>query len=809
MIANRMKRTLSLAVVTAMIVMLAGVSGAHAATAPIKEVVASHFGREVNLTKVQEHAGPGLEDICTVGSGGSGDTCQMGKESSISGGFAYPLGVAGAPNGNVYVTDSNSRVQEFKATGEFLSTFGKEGTAAGEFRVAGSVAVDSNTPQNLYVQDVTDWRVEEFTADGEFVSMFGKDVNETKEKEGAPQAQRNICSEEEIKNSGVKCKTGVRSSEGSTEPGAFHFAYYFGDLLAVGPKDVLYVGDEHRVQEFEANGKYKTEIPLTSNAWVSALAVDGAGDTYLVLSQAGGLSTNVIHEFTPTGDEVKNEVFPLTLSAKEPNTESIEIGGIALDSSGRLAVTEREGVNLRGTLYEVATGHVSTRFASPGGGGIAFNGSDELYAVANPSVVNRTGHEVWSYTPLPVAELAATAATCEPGAEHETDATLDCNLNGEVDPWGVPETEVWFEWGRTAALGSETPRREVPTGSTPVSVHANVEGVRPNESSFYYQLAANDHNVKSPETLTSPGVVSFTTPIVAPRIVGEPSAPFAHASRAVMFAELNPENAKTEYFFEYGSPGALASCPKGVRGAEACPGVAATPAMESATYGEIGTTVEVTGLQPATPYGYRLFAESENTGKTTKRESIGSTGSFTTALAPAPQATTGQYSGVSATSAIVSGTVDPDGAPATYSFELGVYNGGATQYGVVFSGPAGASTAPVEESLALTGLQPGTTYAYRIVVKSGYGTAFGATVTFTTAGLPEVLVVPTVLGQLPVPNIAFPKEPAKVTPKKLTRAQQLARALKACAKKPKSKRAACKRSARKKYAVTKTKGKKK
>jgi hypothetical protein len=42
--------------------------------------------------------------------------------------------------------------------------------------------------------------------------------------------------------------------------------------------------------------------------------------------------------------------------------------------------------------------------------------------------------------------------------------------------------------------------------------------------------------------------------------------------------------------------------------------------------------------------------------------------------------------------------------------------------------------------------------------------------------------------------------PAKASPKKLTRAQRLARALKACAKKPKRKRAACRGSAQKKYA---------
>jgi hypothetical protein len=52
--------------------------------------------------------------------------------------------------------------------------------------------------------------------------------------------------------------------------------------------------------------------------------------------------------------------------------------------------------------------------------------------------------------------------------------------------------------------------------------------------------------------------------------------------------------------------------------------------------------------------------------------------------------------------------------------------------------------------------------------------------------------------QAPGGNLPSPTNAA--VPKKLTQAQQLARALKACAKKPKNRRAACRRSARKQYA---------
>ena len=105
--------------------------------------------------------------------------------------------------------------------------------------------------------------------------------------------------------------------------------------------------------------------------------------------------------------------------------------------------------------------------------------------------------------------------------------------------------------------------------------------------------------------------------------------------------------------------------------------------------------------------------------------------------------------------------MNPDGQAATYTFELGRYTGAGTQFGIVFSGPAGAGRVPVGESLGLSGLQPGTTYAYRVAVHSGDGsaqgeTATGAMLTFTTEGLPAVLSVVSPLTQLAIPNIAFP-----------------------------------------------------
>jgi hypothetical protein len=813
MIAKRIKRTLPLAALT--VAMLAGAGSAQAATAPIKEIISSHIGWEVDATT--------KGGICTVE---SKNTCQRGKESSQPGGFIFPKGIAGTPSGNVYVADTNNdRVQELTAAGQFVLMFGREvnanktnvclagetcqagveGSAPGQFGGLRNIAVDPGTG-NVYVTERVEYpgpvnvfgqRVQEFTSAGVFVLEIGREVNET--------TKGNLCTQVEI-GKGVKCK-GPAPGAGSGEHGVFELEA--SGLAVGGPEDLVYAGDSSRVQEFTAGGEYKREIPVPAKS----VAVDQAGDVYLVSEPNSPGSP--IREYDPSGKEI-NRFSP---------ANDVSIEGIALDPAGRLAVIENEPGQVNGTskwhglLYEVAATSLRliTEFADPGANAIAFNGKDELFATTVPNEFG-SGHEVIAYKPVPVGELVVTAGVvtpgeCVPGADRETDATLDCSLTGEVDPWGVSETKVWFQWGRTSALGEKTeppiPVKSVKSEGeeeTPVKVSAPIDGVRPNET-FYDELVAEDHYVKAPELLTST-TVSFITPSVPPRILGEPTASFLKRSSAVLIGVLNPENANTRYEFQYAPVAACAAL------GEACPGISESTVLESSAYQEVPVALEVTGLQPATTYRYRLAAVNQVNGKTQAavNETGGSVlpeGTFLTAPAPAVQAQTGGASAVTTTSAVLSGTVNPDGQPSVYTFELGVYNGASTRYGTVFSGPAGAGTTPAPQTLSVSGLQPGTTYAYRITIHFGDGTisgalATGATFTFTTEGLPAVLVLPTPLALLSVPPIAFPAAvTSKSTTKALTNAQKLAKALTACKKKARKQRAACQKQARKKYPKSK------
>src|SRR5258705_3425924 len=126
----------------------------------------------------------------------------------------------------------------------------------------------------------------------------------------------------------------------------------------------------------------------------------------------------------------------------------------------------------------------------------------------------------------------ATGADCATGEEHETDATFDCKLKGQVDAWGVSETSAWFQWGRTELLEEKTPPIEVPISKSEgeeeplFEVSASLTGgLRPN-TTFYDELVGEDHNVKAPELLTST-IALFMTPSVPPRVVGEPIAAFS------------------------------------------------------------------------------------------------------------------------------------------------------------------------------------------------------------------------------------------------------------------------------------------
>ena len=104
------------------------------------------------------------------------------------------------------------------------------------------------------------------------------------------------------------------------------------------------------------------------------------------------------------------------------------------------------------------------------------------------------------------------------------------------------------------------------------------------------------------------------------------------------------------------------------------------------------------------------------------------------AAAPArPSPYTGGVSNVTYSSAILYGYVNPHGQPTNYVFQYGTTSGYGGQTPLA---PAGNGTTSIKVNLAVTGLQPATTYHFRLVAISPAGTTDGKDVTFKTANVP-------------------------------------------------------------------------
>jgi len=100
-----------------------------------------------------------------------------------------------------------------------------------------------------------------------------------------------------------------------------------------------------------------------------------------------------------------------------------------------------------------------------------------------------------------------------------------------------------------------------------------------------------------------------------------------------------------------------------------------------------------------------------------------------------PQITTGGSPYVSATSARLAGSVDPNLLETTYWIEYGTGAGYGSRFPVGHDAQAGNGEDPEGVTLQIEGLSPATTYHYRFAAKNSLGEAFGADRTFTTGSL--------------------------------------------------------------------------
>ena len=321
-----------------------------------------------------------------------------GSEGSANGELDHPSGIAIAADGSVYVADTyNDRIQVFTPEGEYLRGWGSFGSGPGQFSWPRGVVVDP--AGNVYVSDYNNDRIQKFTTEGDFQASWG----------GSGSGDGELSSPEDLAldpdgNLLVVDAGNIRvqrfSPDGQfleklddfgTGPGQ----YYAPIALAVATDGTYYVGESgvHRVQRFSATGEFITQWGSRSNAaggftFPSGVAVASDGtvvvaDTGTLLFNQLGFENNRVQSFDSDGRYLS--------SWGAHGSEDGEFNsprGIALDSADNVYVADHS--NNRVQKFN-SSGQFVTKMGTGGPGAlflptdVAVDGNDRVYVVESNS----------------------------------------------------------------------------------------------------------------------------------------------------------------------------------------------------------------------------------------------------------------------------------------------------------------------------------------------------------------------------------------------------------------------------------------
>jgi subtilisin-like proprotein convertase family protein len=327
--------------------------------------------------------------------------------------------------------------------------------------------------------------------------------------------------------------------------------------------------------------------------------------------------------------------------------------------------------------------------------------------------------------PAPMAPTVVTVAATNTTAFGST-------LQATVIPNGATST-VYFAYGFTTNFGNFSTAEVVSNGlysKDPIAI--GVGNLLAATTYYFEAIATNGFGTNYG------GVLTFTTPAAGPTVVTTPANDIT-SSGAELQAGVSPNGLVTTVYFEYGPSTSYGQFT----------GTQMITSSLNTTNQDIGSPVS--GLLPGAIYHYQAIAY--NSAGT----NYGGDLTFTN-LALLPTVTTVNAVNITATSATLQASVNPNGSPTAVYFEYGT----TTSYGTLSTTNVLSGNLNTAQSVALnaTGLLPGVVYHFQAVGVNGAGTAYGGDLTFTvpTSG-PTVITLPAT--NLTVANVTLP---ALVTP---------------------------------------------
>lgn len=555
---------------------------------------------------------------------------------------------------------------------------------------------------DLYVTSGGD--VRRFAADGTFELAWGKDV-----VAGNAETGHEVCVA-----ASQECKQGTSGQLkgefiGSSSPAGLAIdqgdgsVYVWDSRSGNGPSQ-----ENLRIQKFDADGNFVLMFGKQVNATTGGdVCTEVSGDT----CQAG-LETS-----DPGGFGNPSTTSPgLAVSPIDGDVFVADHGGISTPNN-RIQRFESDG-----TFVEVIGS--AAEFGPGGPRAIAIDSQGIVYASDsnNDSEVDRYdaygAHGAPDFlAPIPAPPLLI-GSTSAFGSQNATPG-LEVDLDSEGD--GAPglDTDSLYVLRDPDANGAETVIQQFDSPgelAAPASVDAvhgagdgfsEVGGLGFNSVSgdlYVSDRAGEDHLF----------VLSDGGDGIAPPSVSFGEVTNIGTNQVDVTAHVDPGGEQASYRFEYAAGGGeFIELPAGTVSGEGSQPVGET----------------ITGLTPGSPYRVRVYVEKvagpESVSTALSEESL-----FFTATAP-PEATNLSPHSYTDTDAWLAGKVNPNGEATTYRFEWGVSTAYENRVPAsdAFAGSGGTEKAFIQK---IEGLEPNTTYHYRIVAENDQGTDASEDFAFTT-----------------------------------------------------------------------------
>ncbi len=237
--------------------------------------------------------------------------------------------------------------------------------------------------------------------------------------------------------------------------------------IATGPEDVIYVGDRERIQKFDSDGTYKSQVAVPGET-VRALAVAPSGNLYATYYWGEGGAANVkpnIRQLSPSGSPI------CTIKVKSPTA-------LATDSAGDVyffspeAFGEPQEIPEYDASCEPVTSFGHGEFKASFG--IATNAVGDVY-VSNSgqaSYIRAYGPGPVSFEPPPPADPVIVSQYANlVGADY-------AELGVQINPHFWNDTTYYVQFGEADCATSVCAEQPAPPGAllSEKSINAAVSG---------------------------------------------------------------------------------------------------------------------------------------------------------------------------------------------------------------------------------------------------------------------------------------------------------------------------------------------